>query len=58
MDELKEKLAIHGFRLEADDHIVTLMKDDQVIQRFSATGATADAILIGAQDYLQTGRNG
>jgi hypothetical protein len=55
---LKYILEKNGLRIEEDDHVITLKHGDTVIQRFSATGATADAILIDAQGYLDSMENG
>ena len=42
---------------EPDDHVLELVKDGQVIARFSQTGATVENILKVSQEALQEGVN-
>ena len=50
---LKEEHRRAGLYLEDDDHIVTLMRGQTVLTRFSATGATVESILAEADKYLE-----
>ena len=42
-----------GFSLQEDDHVVTLMHESEMVDRFSATGATQESIKNCALKHLK-----